>query len=90
MNALSGTALAAMGCEFAISRDGEPNPTSRATSDDHDPCWNETAMAVFSLVVDPLSILGFPGRLSGGMAIPHGALRTARDESLRSATPPPR
>jgi hypothetical protein len=78
VNALNGTALVAMGREFFICRDVDRSTTSSAASDEHGPCWTETATAVFSLIVDPLSILGFPGRLSGGMAIPHGSLHTAQ------------
>jgi hypothetical protein len=78
MNTLRGTALIAMGRECVISRDIDAPSPSPTTNDDYSLCWTNTALTVLSLVVDPLSILGFPIRLSGGMAIPDGALHTTQ------------
>lgn len=76
MNALIGMALLAREREPMISRDVAPPSMTFCPGDDDR--WAETAIAVFSLILDPLSILGFPGRLSGGMAVPDEALHTTR------------
>jgi hypothetical protein len=69
MNTLHGAALVAMGLEIVSPRDGDASIPSATTGGDRETCWTDTAMTVLSLVTDPLSILGFPVRLSRGMAI---------------------
>ncbi|HEY7036567.1 MAG TPA: hypothetical protein VH482_34885 [Thermomicrobiales bacterium] len=69
MNARHGTALVARGRGIVITREGDIPPPPFAASDEGETCWTDSALAVFALVTDPLSILGFPVRLPREMAI---------------------
>jgi hypothetical protein len=73
MNALIGTVPVTMERELVVAREADLPPVSRIHGDDARSDCTETATAVFGLIFNPLSILGFPGRLVSGMAVPHGA-----------------